>query len=217
MYTRTCTWARVWTRVCGWRPRVNGYTHGGRGERRREVRGAEDGRSLFQRTLRSSTLARAGYTVTTMTTMTMVTMTSMTNGVESPLSLSLLSLPSSPLVVDTMVKSRGCSRRFLLSFSVPVRSSFASMRLVGRLSIENHPRSFASFENWRFQFCSVRREIILGGDFFFERERKREGDMIDPGIFRQRVERSFGRSGTSIGAVSVGGAGISRYADDGWI
>lgn len=176
MYTRTCTWAHVWTRVCGWRPRVNGYTHGGRGERRREVRGAEDGRSLFQRTLRSSTLARAGYTVTTMTTMTMVTMTSMTNGVESPLSLSLLPLPSSPLVVDTMVKSRGCSRRFLLSFSVPVRSSFASMRLVGRLSIENHPRSFASFENWRFQFCSVRREIILGGDFFFrEREKKRGG------------------------------------------
>lgn len=41
--------------------------------------------------------------------------------------------------------------------------------------------------------------------------------MIDPGIFRQRVERSFGHSGTSIGAVSVGGAGISRYADDGWI
>lgn len=38
--------------------------------------------------------------------------------------------------------------------------------------------------------------------------------MIDPGIFRQRVERSFG---TSIEAVSVGGAGISRYADDGWI
>lgn len=133
-------------------------------------------------------------------------------------SLSLFSpSPHLPLVVDTMVKSRGCSRRFLLSFSVSVRSSFASMRLVGRLSIENHPRSFASFENWRFQFCSVRREIILGGDFFFERERKREGDMIDPGIFRQRVERSFGRSGTSIGAVSVGGAGISRYADDGWI
>lgn len=124
---------------------------------------------------------------------------------ESPLS----SLLPPPLVVDTMVKSRGCSRRFLLSFSVSL-----FVRLVGRLSIENHPRSFASFEKWRFRFCSVRREIILGAEIFFERERE---DMIDPGIFRQRVERSFGRSGTSIGAISVGGAGISRYADDGWI
>lgn len=45
MYTRTCTWARVWTRVCGWRPRVNGYTHGGRGgEKERSQRSG--GRSI---------------------------------------------------------------------------------------------------------------------------------------------------------------------------
>lgn len=203
MYTRTCTWARV----CGWRPRVNGYgTHWGEGRGRREVRGAED--TLGERSIviptdpsfqHSSLAQQAGYTVTTMTTMTMVTMMSMTN-VESPLSLSLLLLLSSPLVVvDTMVKS--------LSSILALFSRGCSLRLVS--IIENHPRSFASFENWRFQFCSVRREIILGGDFF-----SRERDMIDPGIFRQRVERSFG---TSIEAVSVGGAGISRYADDGWI
>lgn len=66
-------------------------------------------------------------------------------------------------------------------------------------------------------FVRFEGRLYLAEIFFFERERKREGDMIDPGIFRQRVERSFGRSGTSIGAVSVGGAGISRYADDGWI
>lgn len=94
-----------------------------------------------------------------------------------------------------------------LSSILALFSRGCSLRLVS--IIENHPRSFASFENWRFQFRSVRREIILGGDFF-----SRERDMIDPGIFRQRVERSFG---TSIEAVSVGGAGISRYADDGWI
>lgn len=115
------------------------------------------------------------------------------------LSLSLLLLSSPLVVVDTMVKS--------LSSILALFSRGCSLRLVS--IIENHPRSFASFENWRFQFRSVRREIILGGDFF-----SRERDMIDPGIFRQRVERSFG---TSIEAVSVGGAGISRYADDGWI
>lgn len=91
MYTRTCTWARV----CGWRPRVNGYgTHWGEGRGRREVRGAED--TLGERSIviptdpsfqHSSLAQQAGYTVTTMTTMTMVTMMSMTN-VESPLSLS---------------------------------------------------------------------------------------------------------------------------------
>lgn len=99
------------------------------------------------------------------------------------LSLSLLLLLSSPLVVvDTMVKS--------LSSILALFSRGCSLRLVS--IIENHPRSFASFENWRFQFCSVRREIILGGDFF-----SRERDMIDPGIFRQwsgvlgRVSKRF--------------------------
>lgn len=186
----TCEW--VW------------YTLGGKGregEKSEERRTrSENGRSLFQRTLRSSTARSPSKQDTQWQRWQRwqwwqwwVWRT------WSPLSLSLLLLSSPLVVVDTMVKS--------LSSILALFSRGCSLRLVS--IIENHPRSFASFENWRFQFRSVRREIILGGDFF-----SRERDMIDPGIFRQRVERSFG---TSIEAVSVGGAGISRYADDGWI
>lgn len=74
-------------------------------------------------------------------------------------------------------------------------------------------RSLLSKKNGGSGFVRFEGRLYLARRFFL---RERE-DMIDPGIFRQRVERSFGRSGTSIGAVSVGGAGISRYADDGWI
>lgn len=47
MYTRTCTWARV----CGWRPRVNGYgTHwGGRGEKERSQRSGGHARRTVDR------------------------------------------------------------------------------------------------------------------------------------------------------------------------
>lgn len=97
------------------------------------------------------------------------------SGVPS-LSLSLLPLPSSPLVVDTMVKSRGCSRRFLLSFSVPVRSSFASMRLVGS-PLDRKSSSIVRF------FRKLAVPVLFGskGDytwrrfFFREREKKRGG------------------------------------------
>lgn len=203
MYTRTCTWARV----CGWRPRVNGYgTHwGGRGEKKRSQRSGGHARRTVDRYSNGpfvpAQLARPASRIHSDND------DNDDNGDNDEydergvlsLSLSLLLLSSPLVVVDTMVKS--------LSSILALFSRGCSLRLVS--IIENHPRSFASFENWRFQFRSVRREIILGGDFF-----SRERDMIDPGIFRQRVERSFG---TSIEAVSVGGAGISRYADDGWI
>lgn len=167
MYTRTCTWARV----CGWRPRVNGYgTHWGEGRGRREVRGAED--TLGERSIviptdpsfqHSSLAQQAGYTVTTMTTMTMVTMMSMTN-VESPLSLSLFLFLSSPLVVvDTMVKSRGRSRRFLLSFPVAVRcvwSRSSKIILDRSLLSKTGGSSFARFEG----------RLYLAEIFFRERE-----------------------------------------------
>lgn len=171
----TCEW--VW------------YTLGGKGreEEKSEERRtrSENGRSLFQRTLRSSTARSPSKQDTQWQRWQRwqwwqwwVWRT------WSPLSLSLsLLLLSSPLVVvDTMVKS--------LSSILALFSRGCSLRLVS--IIENHPRSFASFENWRFQFCSVRREIILGGDFF-----SRERDMIDPGIFRQwsgvlgRVSKRF--------------------------
>lgn len=170
----------VWTGV---------HTRVGEG-RKREVGGYS--RSLFQRTLRSSTLARSAQpadTQGTMTTMTMVTMMSMTNVESLPLSLP---------VVDTMVKSRGC--RFLLSFSCRASS----------LSIENHSnRSIVRFfRKLAVPVAAVRRQIIVQiflFSFFSFRE-----DVIDPGIFRQRVAAEFRSfSGTSIGAVSVGGAELA--------
>lgn len=171
----TCEW--VWYTLEG---------KGREGEKSEERRTrSENGRSLFQRTLRSSTARSPSKQDTQWQRWQRwqwwqwwVWRT------WSPLSLSLsLLLLSSPLVVvDTMVKS--------LSSILALFSRGCSLRLVS--IIENHPRSFASFENWRFQFCSVRREIILGGDFF-----SRERDMIDPGIFRQwsgvlgRVSKRF--------------------------
>lgn len=189
----TCEW--VW------------YTLGGKGreEEKSEERRtrSENGRSLFQRTLRSSTARSPSKQDTQWQRWQRwqwwqwwVWRT------WSPLSLSLLLLSSPLVVVDTMVKSRGRSRRFLLSFPVAVRcvwSRSSKIILDRSLLSKTGGSSFARFEG----------RLYLAEIFFF-----RERDMIDPGIFRQRVERSFG---TSIEAVSVGGAGISRYADDGWI
>lgn len=179
----------VWTGV---------HTRVGEG-RKREVGGYS--RSLFQRTLRSSTLARSAQpadTQGTMTTMTMVTMMSMTNVESLPLSLP---------VVDTMVKSRGC--RFLLSFSYRASS----------LSIENHSnrsidRSLLS-KTGGSSCCSSKADYSTDFPFFFF-------------FFSRGCDRSRNFSTTSGGGVSLvlwdeywsgfgWRRGISRYIGDRWI
>lgn len=179
----------VWTGV---------HTRVGEG-RKREVGGYS--RSLFQRTLRSSTLARSAQpadTQGTMTTMTMVTMMSMTNVESLPLSLP---------VVDTMVKSRGC--RFLLSFSCRASS----------LSIENHSnrsidRSLLS-KTGGSSCCSSKADYSTDFPFFFF-------------FFSRGCDRSRNFSTTSGGGVSLvlwdeywsgfgWRRGISRYIGDRWI
>lgn len=78
------------------------------------------------------------------------------------------------------------------------------------LSIENHSnRSIVRFfRKLAVPVAAVRRQIIVQiflFSFFSFRE-----DVIDPGIFRQRVAAEFRSfSGTSIGAVSVGGAELA--------
>lgn len=194
------------------------------GERRREVRGAEDGRSLFQRTLRSSTLARAASRIHSDND------DNDDNGDNDEYdersgvpSLSLFSpsphLPSWLIQWSSreaaLVDSCSLFPCLFVRRSPPcvwLAASRSKIILDRSLLSKTGGSSFVRFEGRLYLaeiFFSREREKV--------RERKREGDMIDPGIFRQRVERSFGRSGTSIGAVSVGGAGISRYADDGWI
>lgn len=167
MYTRTCTWARV----CGWRPRVNGYgTHWGEGRGRREVRGAED--TLGERSIviptdpsfqHSSLAQQAGYTVTTMTTMTMVTMMSMTN-VESSLSLSLFSsshLPSWWLIQwssreTALVDSCSLFPWLFVAFGLDHRKSSSIVRFFRKLAV---PVSLGSKGDYTWR------------RFFFERER----------------------------------------------
>lgn len=150
----TCEW--VW------------YTLGGKGreEEKSEERRtrSENGRSLFQRTLRSSTARSPSKQDTQWQRWQRwqwwqwwVWRT------WSPLSLSLLLLSSPLVVVDTMVKSRGRSRRFLLSFPVAVRcvwSRSSKIILDRSLLSKTGGSSFARFEG----------RLYLAEIFFRERE-----------------------------------------------
>lgn len=165
MYTRTCTWARV----CGWRPRVNGYgTHwGGRGEKKRSQRSGGHARRTVDRYSNGpfvpAQLARPASRIHSDNDDNDDNGDNDEYDERGVLSLSLSLFSSSHLPSWWLIQWSSRSRRFLLSFPVAVRcvwSRSSKIILDRSLLSKTGGSSFARFEG----------RLYLAEIFFRERE-----------------------------------------------